>query len=48
MFESLDETMKHDEQTESSPKERAVRYVMMAVAAVVILGGLLMGIRVLN
>ena len=45
MFESLDETMKHDLEKESSTRERLVRYVVLAIGAVIVVGGLLLGIR---
>jgi hypothetical protein len=48
MFDSLDETMKHDEQSESSPREKLVRYVILTIGIVVAVGGLLLGIRYLE
>ncbi|MBI4904973.1 MAG: hypothetical protein HY820_15150 [Acidobacteria bacterium] len=48
MFDSLDETMKHDEETGSSARERLMRYVLVAVAVVVTIGGLMLGIRYLE
>ena len=48
MFDSLDETMKHDEENGSSPRERLMRYVLVALAIVVTVGGLMLGIRYLE
>jgi hypothetical protein len=41
MFDSLDEQMKHDEQAQSSLKERVLRYIAIAAACVLIIGGLM-------
>lgn len=48
MFDSLDETMKHDEETQTTSRERWMRYVVTAVISVVVVGGLLMSIRMLE
>ncbi|HUQ94460.1 MAG TPA: hypothetical protein VM120_22450 [Bryobacteraceae bacterium] len=48
MFESLDETMKHDEKEQSTPRERWMRYIITAVISVAVVGGLLMSIRMLE
>lgn len=48
MFESLDETMKHDDEKEVSPKERWMRYALTLAISVAVVGGLLMGIRMLG
>lgn len=45
MFDSLDETMKHDAAKESTPRERIMRYVVTGVITAVVLAGLLMGVR---
>jgi hypothetical protein len=39
MFDSLDEQIKHEEQ--SSTKERILRYIAIAAACVLIIGGLI-------
>jgi hypothetical protein len=48
MFDSLDETMKRDELKSSSSTERIVRYVAIAVASVVLFGGLIYGVQVFS
>jgi hypothetical protein len=40
MFESLDEHIKHDDQAEASTKERVLKYVMIGVVSVVVVGGI--------
>ena len=48
MFDSLDEQIKHDDQASSSPKERILVWLSVAVISVVVFGGLYMGIRLLD
>jgi hypothetical protein len=48
MFESLDETMKHDDKASSSPKERALVWVTVAVVSVLLFGGLYWGVQFLG
>jgi len=48
MFDSLDDTMKRDEERESSKSERMIRYAVIAVASVVLFGGLIIGIRLVG
>jgi hypothetical protein len=48
MFESLDDTMKHDQQRESTPRERITKYVVTALVSLVVVGGLLIGIRMME
>lgn len=48
MFESLDDTMKHDQERETTPRERWMRYLLTAVLSIVIVGGLLISIRMLE
>lgn len=48
MFDSLDETMKHDDQEQTTPRERWMKYVVTAVVSVVVVGGLLLSIRLLE
>lgn len=40
MFESLDDQMKHDAEAEASTKERMLRYVIIGVVSVVVVGGI--------
>jgi putative flippase GtrA len=40
MFESLDDQMKHDAQAEASTKERLLKYVIIGVVSVVVVGGI--------
>ena len=48
MFDSLEETMKHDEERETSPRERITKYLVTAVLAVAVFGGVLMAIRMME
>ena len=48
MFESLDETMKHDAQEASSPRERVVVWLSVIVVSLLVFGGLYMGVRLLD
>ena len=48
MFESLDETMKHDLKEASSAKERILLWISVAIVSVVVFGGLYVGVRVLE
>lgn len=48
MFESLDETMKHDAKADTTPKERMMRYVLTTVVSVAVIGGILMAIRMME
>jgi hypothetical protein len=48
MFESLDDRMKHDEQEVTSTKERMLKYAVAGVIAVIVFGGLWMGIRLME
>jgi hypothetical protein len=45
MFDSLDEQMKHDEQEQSSAKERILRYIAIGAASVLIFGGLIVAVQ---
>jgi len=40
MFESLDDQMKHDAQAEASTKERVLKYFIIGVVSVVVVGGI--------
>ncbi len=48
MFDSLDETMKHDDRSSSSTKERVVVWVSVAIVSVLLFGGLYFGVRFLG
>lgn len=48
MFESLDEQMKHDEQETTTPKEKYMKWVLVALVSLAVFGGLYMGVRVLG
>jgi len=47
MFDSLDEQMKQDDKRTSS-KERIVRWAIMAIAALVVCGALIVGVRLMS
>lgn len=48
MFDSLDETMKHDDASESTPNERLFKYVAVAVVSVLVFGGIFMAIQMME
>lgn len=48
MFDSLDETMKHDIKASSSTRERILLWFFVAILSVVLFGGLYIGVRVLE
>jgi hypothetical protein len=48
MFDSLDDQIKADINKESTSTERMIRYGIIAVASVVLFGGLIMGVRVFS
>lgn len=48
MFESLDEQMKHDEEATTTPKEKYMKWVLVALVSLAVFGGLYMGVRVLG
>lgn len=48
MFDSLDDQMKADLQKESTSTERMVRYAAVAVASVLLFGGLYLGVAFLD
>ena len=45
MFDSLDDTMKHDEQERTTPKERALRLLAVALVSILLFGGLIFTVR---
>ncbi|MBI4874492.1 MAG: hypothetical protein HY822_07655 [Acidobacteria bacterium] len=48
MFDSLDEQMKHDDQLETSTKERVMRWIAVAVVSVLVFAGLYFSVRMLS
>jgi hypothetical protein len=48
MFDSLDDQMKVHEQKETTPTERYLRWALVAVASVLLFGGLYYGVRMLE
>lgn len=48
MFDSLEDQMKADLAKESTSTERMVRYAVVAVASVLIFGGLILSVRFLD
>ncbi len=48
MFESLDEQMRLDEHKSTSSKERMMRYILAGVVAVLVFGGLYLGVHLLQ
>ena len=48
MFDSLDETMKHDEQEVVSNREKILRWVVIGVVSVLVFGGLFFGVSLLE
>ncbi len=48
MFETLDDQMKHDDQASSSKTERLMPWLIAIIGAVVILGGLVVAVRLIE
>ena len=48
MFDSLDDQMKKDLERESTSTERMIRYAVVAIASVLLFGGLYLGVRLLD
>ncbi|MDX2151394.1 MAG: hypothetical protein SFV54_11725 [Bryobacteraceae bacterium] len=48
MFDSLDETIKHDAEVQSTRKERLLRYLMVAAVSVLVFGGLFAGVSLMS
>ena len=48
MFDDLDEQIRKDIHAESTSTERMIRYVAVAVASVLLFGGLYFGVRLLD
>lgn len=45
MFESLDDQMKHDAKEASSAKEKYMKWALVAVVVIVVIGGVLVGVQ---
>jgi len=48
MFESLDDQIKHDLDAQTSKTQRLLMYLGVAIATVVIFGGLYYGVRLIG
>lgn len=48
MFDSLDEQMKHDEELETTPRERWLQRAVVVVVSLILFAGLYMGVRMLE
>ena len=48
MFDSLDEQIKKDENRISSGKERMMRWAIVVIAAIVVFGGLILGVHYMS
>jgi hypothetical protein len=48
MFDSLDEQMKHDDQAETTPRQRMLKWATIGVVSVAVFSALYIGLRVMN
>ncbi len=48
MFNTLDEQMKRDDASSTTPRERAVKYLAVLIAAALVFGGLYAGIALVE
>ena len=48
MFDSLDEQMKHDAEETTTKRGRILQWSLVALASVLLFGGLYMGVRLLG
>jgi hypothetical protein len=48
MFDSLDEQIQKDENRVSTSGQRMMRYVLYVIAAAVVMGGLILGVHMMN
>lgn len=48
MFEGLDEQIKHDDLIETTPRERLMKWIIGAVIAIAVFGGLYLGLHFLQ
>jgi hypothetical protein len=48
MFDSLDEQIRKDENRVTTSGERMMRYALYVLAAAVVMGGLILGVHMMN
>ena len=48
MFETLDDQIKHDDQVSTSKAERLIPWLIAVIGAVIILGGLVIAVRLIQ
>lgn len=48
MFDSLDDTLKHEQEVASSPKERMMLYSSVAAVSLLIFGGIIAAMKYLG
>jgi hypothetical protein len=48
MFDSLDEQMQKDENRVTTSGQRMMRYALYVLAAAVVMGGLIIGVHMMN
>jgi len=48
MFDSLDEQMKHDDEAETTPRQRMLKWATVGVVAVAIFSALIFGLRAMQ
>lgn len=48
MFDSLDDTMKHDEQAATTSREKIIRWIVIGVVSILVFGGLFVGVSLLE
>jgi hypothetical protein len=48
MFDSLDEQIRKDEDRVSTSGQRMMRYALYVVAAAVVMGGVILGVHMMN
>jgi hypothetical protein len=48
MFDSLDETMKHDDSVETSRSEQIFKWAAVAVVSILVFGGIFLAIQMME
>ncbi len=48
MFDSLDEQIKHDLEAQSSKSQRIIKWITVGFVAVLLFGGIYMGVRLVG